>query len=746
MSGMDEQKEQEEAVPPVAVASSSFLDYDAAVAALYSDTHQATTRDAIRAAGARRHRTVDDMHEYMRRLGLLSLMITDENNNNNNNMWKNKRLIHITGTKGKGSTAAMCECICRRGSNHAKVAQAGGGGGWTTGLFTSPHLMDIRERIRINGKPVAKQIFAQAYWTIRRRLENYKPKTSCNAATTKDEYDDSNDDNLPILPGYFRMLSLLAMFIFTHHQEPVIDVIILEVGLGGRYDATNVLDLDLFHTSACGVTLIDYDHCRILGHSLEEIAWEKGGIFQVVKKQQPQNESTSTTTTTTTSTTPRPVPAKDSSTPSIATTHESQEKADSQRRQLDHKERNRTTTTNERVFYSMDRNTDAVLDVLRACAFNEGRGGRLVAVSSSSSHRQWNSRNGKDDDMDKSSTANTHTTTTTTTARRHPPPLVLGLHGEHQWDNAALAVALCKHVMNRNDDDEDADNEMYQALVHVSWPGRCQTIHHDKHNYMSFFVDGAHTVQSIKAGLEWFQQQQQQQQQKQQQQQQQQQIATAQAETSNSSHECSRPRRRLRALIFNCSHEREPVQLLHLLLRGGGGGDDCHGLKQHHDDVSGTDHGSSFGFDVVLFCRSNTDRPSSVDKANAIDLLKAAGYPGQEQDAVSMTETGRTWQDTLLTVWKYLVQLELIQQQATSTGSTTMAAAAAAHITESNLTALEALRRLEGIMADKNNQEFSRLDVFVTGSLYLAGSMLEALEWTEMSQTEGSLAIPLAGD
>ena len=125
--------------------------YDNAVAALFSPLHQSQTPDEIRRAAQRRTQTPTDMRRYLSRLHV-SL-----DNTKAHPLCPN--IVHITGTKGKGSTAAICESVLRSRD------------GLTTGLFTSPHLVDIRERIQIGGQPVSKQIFADAYWEIRRRFE-----------------------------------------------------------------------------------------------------------------------------------------------------------------------------------------------------------------------------------------------------------------------------------------------------------------------------------------------------------------------------------------------------------------------------------------------------------------------------------------------------------------------------------------------------------------------------------------------
>uniref|UniRef100_A0A1D1Y9J7 Folylpolyglutamate synthase n=2 Tax=Anthurium amnicola TaxID=1678845 RepID=A0A1D1Y9J7_9ARAE len=151
------------------------------------------------------------------------------------------KVIHVAGTKGKGSTCAFTESILRSC-------------GFRTGLFTSPHLIDIRERFRLDGVDVSEEKFLAYFWWCWYRLQ------------------EKATDDIP-MPTYFRFLALLAFKIFTAEQ---VDVAILEVGLGGKFDATNVVKAPV----VCGVSSLGYDHTEILGNTLGEIAGEKAGIFK----------------------------------------------------------------------------------------------------------------------------------------------------------------------------------------------------------------------------------------------------------------------------------------------------------------------------------------------------------------------------------------------------------------------------------------------------------------------------------
>ena len=151
------------------------------------------------------------------------------------------KIIHVAGTKGKGSTCTFCEAILREC-------------GFRTGLFISPHLIDVRERLRIDGLDISEEKFLMHFWDCWNRL---KEKVT---------------NDLP-MPPLFQFLSVLAFKIFTCEE---VDVAIIEVGLGGKRDSTNVIKEPV----VCGITSLGMDHTETLGDTLGKIASHKAGIFK----------------------------------------------------------------------------------------------------------------------------------------------------------------------------------------------------------------------------------------------------------------------------------------------------------------------------------------------------------------------------------------------------------------------------------------------------------------------------------
>ena len=157
--------------------------------------------------------------------------------------------VLIAGTNGKGSVAAFLESALRTN-------------GYRTGLYTSPHLVQIEERIRVEGAMISAQDFARLTSSVRAAVRLLMGPCEPKGESLR----------LDRHPTYFEMVTVIA---FLYFAEQGIDLAILEVGLGGRLDATNIVD-----PLVAVITNVDYDHEKYLGSRLEEIAAEKAGIIK----------------------------------------------------------------------------------------------------------------------------------------------------------------------------------------------------------------------------------------------------------------------------------------------------------------------------------------------------------------------------------------------------------------------------------------------------------------------------------
>jgi dihydrofolate synthase/folylpolyglutamate synthase len=167
------------------------------------------------------------------------------------------RWIHVAGTNGKGSTSAMIEAGLRAT-------------GIRTGLYISPHLAEPTERIQIAGLPVSREQFAVAFARVHETAERMLASGA-----------------LDMHPTYFETVTAMAFVLFAAEK---VHTAVLEVGLGGRLDATNVVAPEL-----CVITPIDFDHQMFLGDTIEQIAAEKAGILKpgvpaVFAEQRPEAE------------------------------------------------------------------------------------------------------------------------------------------------------------------------------------------------------------------------------------------------------------------------------------------------------------------------------------------------------------------------------------------------------------------------------------------------------------------------
>ncbi len=157
-----------------------------------------------------------------------------------NDPQKKLRCVHVTGTNGKGS-------VCTEVANVLRCA------GYKTALYTSPEVIDFRERMQINGEMISADELCRVTEKVKSALEQV------------------NEEG--VFPTQFEVVTAAAFLWFAERD---CDIAVLETGLGGRYDATNIIETPL----VCAVVSVSLDHVGILGDTVEKIAWEKSGIFK----------------------------------------------------------------------------------------------------------------------------------------------------------------------------------------------------------------------------------------------------------------------------------------------------------------------------------------------------------------------------------------------------------------------------------------------------------------------------------
>jgi len=208
---------------PVDFMSETFRSYNQAIAFLYGRTNLERTSDA---KSVRQDLKLERMAQLLESIGNPQLALP---------------AVHIAGTKGKGSTAAM-------------IAEVLSTAAYRVGLFTSPHLSRFEERMTVNGMELSESAFLQ----LSNRLLPHIL-----------ELEHRSDD---LAPTFFEIATAMAWLYFL---EQKVEIVVLEVGLGGRLDATN-----LCHPLVSVITNIGFDHTKILGNTLEKIAFEKAGIIK----------------------------------------------------------------------------------------------------------------------------------------------------------------------------------------------------------------------------------------------------------------------------------------------------------------------------------------------------------------------------------------------------------------------------------------------------------------------------------
>ncbi|KAF5669281.1 folylpolyglutamate synthase [Fusarium heterosporum] len=221
--------------------TSSGRSYNDAIDALNSlqtpfDIIEARRKAGIKPAAV----SIKEMKTYLHRIGYTPSDLNQLN------------IVHVAGTKGKGSTCAFVDSILSQYQHTRGTPRK-------TGLFTSPHLIAVRERIRINSTPISEELFAKYFFQVWDRLES-APK-------------DDADELMPPRPIYARYLTLMSWHVFI--QEGI-DIAVYETGIGGEFDATNVVEKPV----ASGISTLGIDHVFALGDTVAKIAWHKAGIMK----------------------------------------------------------------------------------------------------------------------------------------------------------------------------------------------------------------------------------------------------------------------------------------------------------------------------------------------------------------------------------------------------------------------------------------------------------------------------------
>jgi len=571
-------------------------DYAGSLAALNSTQLHG---DSLRRAYSARRDTVKAMNVYLQRLGLTEGVAT-------------LPTLHVTGSKGKGSTCAFVEAVMRRQ-------------GVRTVLFTSPHLVRVNERIRLDGQPLTDTQWSHHLWAVWNRLHETAPPPAAPlsmpsgttpAATTTHEAEPE------AVPGYFRFLTLLCFWVAVQERA---DVLILEVGIGGRFDATNVVPRSV----ACAITTLDLEHTDLLGTSIEEIAWEKGGIIK----------------------------------PGVPCF----------------------------VGPQPPRHAASALRVLRTCAL-EAPGAELHLV------------------------------------KPLPAEIKLGIAGDFQAMNAALALALVQQYHHHASpsqshqppalglapvvDEEEAAAEAWvdttpyllaheptvrEGLEGCAWPGRCQRLEWGPR--CRFFIDGAHTEESMRTAIEWF---------------------DSQVSPREGGH-------RRRVLIFNCGEEKTVPDLLSHL-------------------VVNRKTPAALRFDVVFFCPVASAKPTLAHARAARVLLLEEGEEGayaRQLDQATLRSLcdaleGKAeerpeslqWQRALRDTWRvlqaYPMKMQKQQQEQQQEEQEDWIGRADQQTRTTVLPSVAAaLEEIKAMLA------VEPLEVLVTGSLYLVGNVLGRLEEEE---------------
>ncbi|KAI6120982.1 Mur ligase [Pisolithus croceorrhizus] len=484
-----------------------------------------TSADTLEAAKAARSRLnpnpIPKMIEFLERIGY-----TCEDLNKLN-------VIHVTGTKGKGSTCAFIDSIVR----HARP-------NWKIGLYTSPHLVAVRERIRIGGVPLSEDDFTRYFFEVWDRLQQngVGPKTP----------------DFPVMPSYFRYLTLMAFHTFLAER---VNATILEVGVGGVNDSTNIVPRPI----VTGITALGLDHTSVLGKTIAAIAEKKGGIYK------------------------NGVPALSVSQP-------------------------------EEGMVALKERAEAS----QASYFME------VSILPGIEN------------------------------------ITLGLAGEHQIQNAALAIQTAHIFLHSMDGLQCGPESLSQVpesfiagLENAKWPGRCQTVSDPKYQNITWCLDGAHTAESVFCCTRWFVNPR---------------VGLCNSPTSTTVFHCTR------VLIFNCTKGRSGLDLLGTML------EETQKLLLQHGSMEPVEK----FFQQVIFCNNVT----YADGHFKGDLTSRAMSAEARTELKAQHELADAW-------------IQLVPTFPTDS----------IHVVPS---IEHAVKEVRGI-----STTFDRVSVLVTGSLHLVGGVIE---------------------
>lgn len=231
------------------MATQTERTYNDAIDALNSLQTPYAIIEARRKAGIRPDATsIAEMRVYLRRIGYSPSDLDRLN------------VLHVAGTKGKGSTCAFAASILAHYQRAHGVPHK-------IGLFTSPHLIAVRERIRVDGAPLSEELFARYFFEVWDRLGEAEQREGPMVL------DERLGVPTPPRPIYSRYLTLMSYHVFL---QTGVDAAVYETGIGGEYDATNIVERPV----ASGISTLGIDHVFALGETVEKIAWHKAGIMK----------------------------------------------------------------------------------------------------------------------------------------------------------------------------------------------------------------------------------------------------------------------------------------------------------------------------------------------------------------------------------------------------------------------------------------------------------------------------------